>query len=224
MPFVFDRFKQAEAESARRGSGLGLGLALVHEMVHAHKGVVTAESAGERLGSTFTVRLPLLVPRDTGLPVLVQSNREPHPDLHESRPNILIVDDERDAREMLALMLETRGAEVSHVGTASDAFDAMRQRRPDVLLADLGMAGEDGYSLIRRWRSHEDANGRVAAVAVTAYASATDRDRALAAGFDWHIAKPVDVDALVRIIAALLGRGQRASAGPPDARPSPPLR
>ena len=207
LPFVFDRFKQGEGESSRARTGLGLGLALVREMVHAHKGTVTAESAGEGLGSTFTVRLPLLLPNDSGSPDAGETIRPPGPDLHQSQPDILIVDDERDAREMLALTLETRGATVRHVGSAADAFSSMLDHRPDVLLADLGMTGEDGYSLIRRWRTHEgDTNARVAAIAVTAYAGSRDREMSLAAGFDWHLAKPVDADELIRVIAALQAR------------------
>jgi CheY-like chemotaxis protein len=105
------------------------------------------------------------------------------------------------------LMLQTRGAKVQHVGSAAEAFDSMLERRPDVLLADVRMSGEDGYSLIRRWRTHEGAkNGRVAAIAVTAQVNPTDRDRALDAGFDRHIAKPVDADELVRVIAELRSR------------------
>jgi CheY-like chemotaxis protein len=143
------------------------------------------------------------------LPAMMEANRQQRPDLHQSQPNVLIVDDERDARDMLALMLETRGARVQHAGTAAAAFNSMVEQRPDVLLADLGMPGEDGYSLIRRWRAHEGAvNPRVAAIAVTAYASAADREMVLAAGFDWHIAKPVDADELVRVIAALQARDQ----------------
>jgi CheY-like chemotaxis protein len=204
LPFVFDRFTQGEAESARSRTGLGLGLALVREMVLAHKGTVTAESAGEGLGSTFTVRLPLLLPREIASPETAGPVRLELLDLRQSRANILIVDDEIDARDMLALMLETRGARVQHVGSAAAAFDAMVRQRPDILLADLGMPDEDGYSLIRRWRTREGlTNGRVAAIAVTAYASAVDKETALAAGFDRHIAKPVDADELVRVILVL---------------------
>ena len=210
LPYVFDRFKQGEGESSRSRTGLGLGLAIVREMVHAHQGTVTAESPGEGLGATFTVRLPLLLPRETAASAMAQTNHHQHPDLHHLRPNILIVDDERDARDMLGLMLEARGARVQHVGTAAEAFQSMVERHPDVLLADVGMPGEDGYSLIRRWRTHEaTAKARVAAIAVTAYASLTDRELALAAGFDWHLAKPVDSDELVRVITALQSTRQR---------------
>jgi len=211
LPFVFDRFKQGEGESPRSRTGLGLGLALVREMVHAHRGTVVAESAGEGRGSTFTVRLPLMLPRETGLTAIGETSRQQGQDLHESRPSILVVDDEGDARDMLALMLQSRGANVQRVASAAEAFDSMLQERPDVLLADLQMSGEDGYSLIRRWRTHEGGkNGRVAAIAVTAHATPSDRDRALEAGFDWHIGKPIDADELVRVIAALRSKEQRS--------------
>ena len=203
LPFVFDRFKQGEGESAR--SGLGLGLALVRELVHAHKGTVTAESAGEERGSTFIVRLPLFLSRQMAVPHIVQPIGE-EIDLAALRPDILVVDDERDARDMLALMLGARGANVRSVGSAMEAFEAMAEQRPDVLLADLGMAVEDGYSLIRRWRlkEREDHCPRIAAIAVTAYASPTDRERALMAGYNWHIAKPIDAGELMRVIAAVI--------------------
>jgi PAS domain S-box-containing protein len=210
LPFVFDRFKQGEAESPQSRTGLGLGLALVREMVHAHKGSVTVESPGEGLGSTFIVQLPLMLPRQSELTDVVRTSRQAHPDLRESSPSILVVDDDVDARDMLASMLQALGAKVHHVASAAAAIDSMLQRRPDVLLADVQMSGEDGHSLIRRWRTHEGAtNGRVVAIAVTAHAAPTDRDRALEAGFDWHIAKPVDADELVRIIIALRSREQR---------------
>jgi CheY-like chemotaxis protein len=153
----------------------------------------------------------LLLPREAELSDMARTIRPQIPDLHESQPIILLVDDDLDARHMLALMLETRGAKVRHVGTAADALDSMLRRRPDILLADLGMSGEDGYSLIRRWRTHEGAtNGHVMAIAVTAYASARDKQMALAAGFDRHIAKPVDADELVRVIVALQAIDQRS--------------
>ena len=206
LPFVFDRFKQGEGESARSRAGLGLGLALVREMVHAHKGTVTAESAGEGRGSTFTVCLPPLLARQMSVPEVVLSIGDQKSDLTDLGPDVLIVDDESDAREMLALMLQARGATVRSVGSAAEAFDAMTKHRPDVLLADLGMAVEDGYSLIRRWRrkEKEEQRPRVAAIAVTAYASPTDHERALTAGYNGHIAKPVDASELVRVIAAVL--------------------
>ena len=125
---------------------------------------------------------------------------------------MLVVDDERDARDMLALMLETRGATVRTVGSASEAFDAMAEQRPDVLLADLGMAEEDGYSLIRRLRLREKEEGlpQIAAIAVTAYASPTDREQALLAGYNRHIAKPVDAVELVKVIGDVIATGKQS--------------
>jgi PAS domain S-box-containing protein len=202
LPFVFDRFKQGDRDSAGPRAGLGLGLALVREMVHAHQGTVTAESPGENCGATFTVRLPLLLSRTPPGPA--DQEREPA-SVMELRSDVLIVDDERDAREMLALMLKTHGATVRTASGAAEAFDAMVEQVPDVLLADLGMPGEDGYSLIRRWRMREEetAELRLPAIAVTAYASPSHSAQALAAGFDRHVAKPVDADDLVRLIAAI---------------------
>ena len=208
LPFVFDRFRQGEAESPRSRSGLGLGLALVREMVHAHRGTVTAESAGEARGTTVTVRVPLFLSPQRAAPEAAASTPHPEADLREWRPDVLVVDDELDAREMLALTLEARGATVRSAGSALEAFDAMAERRPDVLLADLGMAVEDGYSLIQRWRLKErdDRGRRISAIAVTAYASPADRERALAAGYDGHVAKPVDAGELTRMIALVLKR------------------
>ena len=206
LPFVFDRFRQGEGQGAHSQAGLGLGLALVRELVQAHGGNVNAESSGEGRGSVFVVCLPLFLSRQVAASEAAQRIPEPEPDLRRLRPDVLVVDDERDAREMLALMLATRGATVRCVGSANEAFDAMSEHRPDVLLADLGMTVEDGYSLVRRWRfkEKEEKLPRIAAIAVTAYASPTDRERALMAGYDWHIAKPVDAAELVRVIHAVM--------------------
>jgi len=212
LPFVFDRFRQGEGQAQ---AGLGLGLALVRELVHAHKGTVSAESAGDGHGSVFVVRLPLFLPRQVGPSEAVPSPRAQEPDLTTLRPDVLVVDDERDARDMLALMLEARGATVRSVGSAIEAFDAMVEQHPDVLLADLGMAIEDGYSLIRRWRlkEAEEQLPKVAAIAVTAYASPTDRERALKAGYNWHLAKPVDAAELVKVIREVLATIKPPAAG-----------
>ena len=140
LPFVFDRFRQGDGKTNQARTGLGLGLALVRELVHAHKGIVTADSAGEGLGSSLTVRLPLLLALRAGPAMLQPGGPEPLK-LSRSEPYVLIVDDERDAREMLALLLVSRGARVRHVSTAAEAYIAMVEERPDVLLADVGMAG-----------------------------------------------------------------------------------
>jgi CheY-like chemotaxis protein len=194
---VFDRFKQAE----NRGSpkGLGLGLAVVREMVHAHGGRVLAESPGEGLGSTFTVTLPLSAETQRLVP---DTPVEPPTDSLEHL-DILIVDADGDVRDLMSLLLEARSARVRAASSAAEALDVIAQRRPDVLLADVGMPEEDGYSLIRKLREREgQQNGsRLPAIAVTAYVTATDRERALAAGYDGHVAKPVDPVALTRAIA-----------------------
>jgi PAS domain S-box-containing protein len=207
LPFIFDRFRQGEGERGHSQAGLGLGLALVRELVHAHRGTVNARSAGEGHGSTFVVRLPLFLSRQAAAASeVVPSLADQETDLTELQLDVLVVDDERDARDMVALMLETRGATVRRVGSAVEAFDALVERPPDVLLADLGMALEDGYSLIRRWRLKEQEARllRVPAIAVTAYASSADRERALTAGYDWHVAKPVDATELIKVIASVV--------------------
>ena len=204
LPQVFDRFRQGASKGRHSPAGLGLGLALVREMVQAHRGTVVAESAGEGSGSTFTVTLP---PRAAGVPVPPPEASPPDAEARVAGLQILIVEDERDAREFLALLLASRGAVVQTAASVEEALGAMTGQRPDLLLADLRMPGEDGHSLIRRWRAYEAEHlgSRVAAIAVTAYASPSDRDLALAAGFDAHVAKPVDIAAL----AAAIGRVRR---------------
>jgi PAS domain S-box-containing protein len=199
LPYVFDRFKQADGNKRRSPTGLGLGLALVREMVHAHGGTVVAESPGDGQGSTFTVRLPLstTLPSESGRPRAAQSMIESLP-----RVGILIVDDDGDVRDLLALLLQSRGAVVRTATSAAEALEVIARQPPDVLLADVGMPEEDGYSLIRKVRAHEQRHNRtrLPAIAVTAYATAADREQALAEGYDWHIPKPVDPQALARAI------------------------
>jgi PAS domain S-box-containing protein len=202
LPHVFERFKQSDSHKGRSPVGLGLGLALVREMVQAHGGTVVAESPGDGHGSTFTVTLPL----STGVPVPEPKETSAlRVDAVESLPHIdiLIVDDDADARDLLALLLESRGAVARSASSATEALEAISQRRPDVLLADVRMPDEDGYSLIRKVRAgeRERQQGRLPAIAVTAYASAKDREEAIAAGYDWHVAKPVDPGELARAIA-----------------------
>jgi PAS domain S-box-containing protein len=203
LPHVFERFRQGQA-GGRPKAGLGLGLALVREMVQAHGGTVIAESAGEGRGSTFTVTLPL---KPTAKVTVAHATLRPAVDSDTGvwDREILVVDDERDAREFLALLLSGLGARVRTAGSVAAALDAMTRQRPDLLLADIEMAEEDGYSLIQRWRAIEQQHEspRVPAIAVTAYATPKDRERAITAGFDAHVAKPVDSDALVAVIGAV---------------------
>jgi PAS domain S-box-containing protein len=202
LPYIFDRFSQADGAKRRSPTGLGLGLALVREMVQAHGGTVVAESPGEGHGSTITVTLPLSV---GAFPLAAKASVP----IREDGPNllppieILIVDDDGDVRDLLALLLESRGAIARTVASATEALEAISQRRPDLLLADLRMPDEDGYSLIRkvRARERERHERRLPAIAVTAYASPRDRDQAVAAGYDSHLAKPIEPDDLARAVA-----------------------
>jgi PAS domain S-box-containing protein len=197
LPYVFDRFKQGDGHQDRSSTGLGLGLALVWEMVQAHGGTVLAESAGEGRGSTFTVTLPSHQQAPESLPQADDDS----PDLRDI--DVLVVDDDGDMRDLVALLLGSRGANVRTVSSASAALDAISQRRPNVMLADLRMPIEDGYSLMRTLRERESKQHVVPlpAIAVTAYASPADRERALAAGYDGHLAKPFDAEVLIRTIA-----------------------
>jgi PAS domain S-box-containing protein len=198
LPYVFDRFKQGDGRAERSSTGLGLGLALVREMIQAHGGTVLAESAGEGRGSTFTVTLPSRQPVSmTADP----AESDETPDVRDL--DVLVVDDDGDMRDVAAILLESRGALVRTVSSATAALEAISQHRPDVMLSDLFMPGEDGYSLIRTVRAREDKGHFVPlrAIAVTASASPADKERALTAGYDSHLAKPFDAEALIRMIA-----------------------
>jgi len=202
LPYVFDRFRQADGQNGHPSVGLGLGLALVREMVQAHGGTVVADSQGDGRGSTFTVTLPLREMTSES-PRIARSQGTI---TSLARLDILIVDDDGDVRDLLALLLESRGATVRTVSSTIDAVEAIVRRRPDILLSDLRMPEEDGYSLIRKVRDRErdQEAPRLPAIAVTAYATANDREQAIAAGYDWHVAKPVDPDALARAIAKVV--------------------
>jgi PAS domain S-box-containing protein len=204
LPYAFDRFRQEGTGRGKSPSGLGLGLAVVREMVQAHGGTVIAHSDGVGRGSMFTVTLPAKLQ----VPVrrqLLEAGGESTEVSSLHGLDILVVDDEDDVRDLLAFLLESRGATVRAASSASDALEAVYRTRPDVMLADLRMPREDGYSLIRQLRARERERqlAPLPAIAVTAYASVRDRERAIAAGYDWHVAKPLDPDALVRLIARL---------------------
>jgi CheY-like chemotaxis protein/anti-sigma regulatory factor (Ser/Thr protein kinase) len=210
LPFVFDRFRQADASSAKRYGGLGLGLALVQYLVELHGGTIEAESAGEGQGSTFRVTLPVRavatpLDKNGGEIVTVKSSGE----LAGARA--LVVDDDDNARELIGTVLTHYGADVVAVRSADEAYalitETPPQERPDVMVTDIGMPGEDGYSLMRRVREWERARGAyIPAVALTAYGRVEDRMRALSAGFQTHVAKPVDPAELAAVITILIRR------------------
>ncbi|HEY0407256.1 MAG TPA: response regulator, partial [Pyrinomonadaceae bacterium] len=210
LPFVFDRFRQADGSTTRVHGGLGLGLAIVRHLVELHGGTVKAASDGEGHGASFTVILPLLSVLASATDAELNSNSSGNgasfaPERPLSNLRVLVVDDERDARELLTVVLESQGALVSAVSSVVEALAAITKLKPDVLVSDIGMPTDDGYALIRRVRAlaPED-GGRVPAVALTAYAGDNAREMTLAAGFQVHLAKPIDPTELLASITRLV--------------------
>jgi signal transduction histidine kinase len=203
LPYVFDRFRQEDGSISRRHGGLGLGLAIVRHLTELHGGTVAAFSDGEGHGATFTVRVPI---RDSaGLPRLPESQvGAPSTGPRLAGVHVLVVDDDPGAREVIASILQSFGARVSLAGSGPAALTLLFERKPHVLIADLGMPEMDGYALIEQVRALDpNLGGRVPAVAVTAYASTQDRLRALHAGYQNHIAKPVEPEELAAVITSL---------------------
>ena len=207
LPHIFESFRQEDASVTRNHGGLGLGMAIVYQLVEAHGGTVTADSPGEGKGATFTVRLPLLnvnSKKNQSSP-----SREQNLDLTSIR--VLVIDDEPDSRELLAVMLTQAGAEVMSVASAAEFLAALESFQPDVAVSDIGMPEVDGYTLLRQVRSLSlEQGGQVPAIALTAYAGEIDRQHAIAAGFQKHIAKPIEPDQLVVAIVSLLSGRSRS--------------
>jgi PAS domain S-box-containing protein len=219
LPHVFDRFRQADASHTRSVGGLGLGLAIVRQLVELHGGTVQAQSPGIGEGSTFVVSLPLAAVHKAETNRATDRERV-HPSSGRGVSldcppalnglKVLVVDDEPDARELITTVLEQCQAVVTVASSASEALEALARVQPDVLVSDIGMPGEDGYSLIEKVRQlPPQQGGRIPAVALTAYARAEDRIKALAAGFQMHAPKPVEPAELAAIVASLAERSER---------------
>jgi PAS domain S-box-containing protein len=201
LPFVFDRFRQLESAPTRRSAGLGLGLAIVKQLAELHGGYARAESSGEGKGSTFAIALPVRALRTKPSLQRPKSDRPPQLD----RVRVLLVEDEADNREVLRTLLEQHRAVVSVAGSAHEALQIMPSVRPNIVVSDIGLPDLDGYELVQRIRQSDVPPARIPAIALTAHASSDDRTKALRAGFQAHIAKPVEPNELVATIASLTG-------------------
>ncbi len=208
LPHVFERFRQANPTTTRTQGGLGLGLAIVRHLVELHGGTVRVESAGAKRGSAFKIRLPLAAVKHVN--ELEADAASAVPTLQEAPSlaglRVLVVDDEDDARTLLAEVLRSHDAEVITASSAEEALREIQARPPDILVSDIGMPGEDGYSLIRKVRALTKDGRLIPAAALTAYARREDRTRAMMAGFQAHVAKPIEPGELVIVVASLAGR------------------
>lgn len=221
LPYIFDAFRQADSTSSRAHKGLGLGLSIVRRLIELHGGTVRAESEGEELGTTFEILLPVASSSKSS-PSIATFNNE----VKSSAPavtsrltsagmepvRVLVVDDDTDARELVSVVLSHSGIQVDAVASASDGLSAIERLKPDVIISDIEMPGEDGYAFIQELRSMDaEHGGRTPAVALTAYTRPEDRSRSLAAGFQLHLAKPVDADELVNAIIALANQRRKGT-------------
>ena len=221
LPYVFDRFRQADSSTTRTHGGLGLGLAIVRHLVELHGGTVTADSSGAGKGATFTVRLPLASVREAtadpakaslrqdGVALITDETMASAADLGGLR--VLVVDDDPDTREILIVVLSQHGAEVHAAGSTDEGLGVFREWKPNVLISDLGMPGEDGFAFIERVRRlAPEEGGNVPAAALTAYARDEDSERARSAGYQVHIPKPVDPARLATVVAGLARAAKKA--------------
>jgi PAS domain S-box-containing protein len=212
LPHVFERFQQGDPSTTRRHGGLGLGLAIVKQLVELHGGNVSVESGGITQGATFAVQLPHIgvctePDKEHGHSRATLAKDGRLPEVSLGNIHVLVVDDEIDARELVKKLLEIAGATVSMAGSASEAMERILARRPNVLVCDIAMPGEDGYSFIRRLRTLEESQGSsLPALALSAYAGSEDRTKAIRSGFQNHLAKPVEPAELLAVVSSLTAR------------------
>jgi len=216
LPYVFDRFRQADATTTRRHGGLGLGLSIVRQLVELHGGSIRVKSMGEGYGSTFVVSLPLTVVHPEPQPTTHRRHPKVGGDAPAVQPDlcaeiagvkVLVVDDEPDARALVKRLLEDCKAVVSTAASAAEALEKLQAERPEVLISDVGMPTSDGYQFMRQVRAlSEEQGGKTPALALTAYARVEDRIQAIRAGFQMHVPKPVEPAELITMVASLAGR------------------
>jgi len=211
LPYIFDRFRQADSTSTRVHGGLGLGLAIVRHLAELHGGTVHAHSLGEGQGATFTVQLPIMAvyqKTDAAKHAQPATEGELSLEFHSSLKGVrvLVVDDESDTRALITAILEQCGASVRAVGSTAEALAAIERERPDVLVSDIQMPVEDGYTLMRKVRAMNQGRGNIPAAALTAYARVEDRMRALLEGYQIHLPKPVEPNELIAVVATLADR------------------
>ncbi|MHC5858126.1 hybrid sensor histidine kinase/response regulator, partial [Nostoc sp.] len=202
LPYVFDYFRQADGTTTRKFGGLGLGLAIVRHLVELHGGTVQADSPGEGQGAVFTVKLPLIAASKLNQVNTADRDRS---DFTLNGLQTLLVDDDRDSREFIAFVLQQYGAQVTEADSAHDALNSLGQAKFDLLISDIGMPDMDGYTLIRQIRKQSpDRGGEIPAIALTAYAGEINQQQALAAGFQQHISKPIELEVLIQAILTIV--------------------
>jgi CheY-like chemotaxis protein len=217
MPYLFDRFRQADAGSARRHGGLGLGLAIVKQLVELHGGTIEAHSEGQNQGAVFTVLLPerTVPPSAAAAPQapVAEAAEDPEFTVEEAflrGVRILLVDDEPDSINVARRVLEECEAHVDVAASAKEAYEQVRNKHPHIVISDIGMPIEDGYSLMQRIRQAQNGSQAIRGIALTAFARPDDRKRALDAGYTAHLTKPVDPAELIRVVAKVADRAALA--------------